>query len=75
MKNILEKNILEKIIEDKSYEELGNWCLPSLSNFSDTKKLFEYQNQAIRNIKKYFMNILEKEKENNIFLIYINLMD
>ena len=46
------KNILEKIIEEKSYDDLGNWCLPNLSRFSDTKNLFEYQNKAIRNITK-----------------------
>lgn len=46
------KNILEKIIEEKSYDDLGNWCLPNLSKFSDTKTLFEYQNKAIRNITK-----------------------
>lgn len=46
------KNTLEKIIEEKSYDDLGNWCLPSLSRFSDTKSLFEYQNGAIRNITK-----------------------
>jgi hypothetical protein len=46
------KNILENIIEEKSYEDLGIWCLPNINKFSDDKNLFEYQNKAIRNIIK-----------------------
>jgi len=65
------KNILEKIIEEKSYEDLGNWCLPSLSKFSDTKSLFEYQNGAIRNITKVLHEYFGEEKrKQHLFDLY-----
>ncbi len=46
------KNILEKIIEEKSYDDLGNWRMPCLEKFSDTKKLYEYQKNGLKNITK-----------------------
>lgn len=46
------KNLLEKIIEDKIYDDLGNWCLPNLGRFSSGKNLFEYQQNALKNITK-----------------------
>ena len=65
------KNILEKIIEEKSYDDLGNWCLPSLSKFSDTKSLFEYQNGAIRNITKVLHEYFGEEKgKQHLFDLY-----
>lgn len=65
------KNILEKIIEEKSYDDLGNWCLPNLSNFSDTKTLFEYQNQAIRNITKVLHEYFGEENgKQHLFDLY-----
>jgi len=65
------KNILEKIIEEKSYDDLGNWCLPSLSKFSDAKTLFEYQNQAIRNIIKVLHEYFGEDKgKQHLFDLY-----
>ena len=65
------KNILEKIIEEKSYDDLGNWCLPSLSKFSDTKTLFEYQNGAIRNITKVLHEYFGEDKgKQHLFDLY-----
>ena len=65
------KNILEKIIEEKSYDDLGNWCLPSLSKFSDAKTLFEYQNQAIRNIIKVLHEYFGEENgKQHLFDLY-----
>lgn len=65
------KNILEKIIEEKSYYDLGSWCLPSLSKFSDTKTLFEYQNEAIRNITKVLHEYFGEEKgKQHLFDMY-----
>lgn len=65
------KNILEKIIEEKSYDDLGNWCLPNLSNFSDTKTLFEYQNGAIRNITKVLHEYFGEENgKQHLFDLY-----
>jgi type III restriction enzyme len=65
------KNILEKIIEEKSYDDLGNWCLPSLSSFSDKKTLFEYQNQAIRNITKVLHEYFGEDKgKQHLFDLY-----
>lgn len=65
------KNILEKIIEEKSYDDLGNWCLPSLSKFSDAKTLFEYQNQAIRNITKVLHEYFGEENgKQHLFDLY-----
>lgn len=65
------KNTLEKIIEEKSYDDLGNWCLPSLSKFSDTKSLFEYQNGAIRNITKVLHEYFGEEKgKQHLFDLY-----
>jgi hypothetical protein len=61
------KNILEKIIENKNYDTLGNWILPSMSNFSNTKTLFEYQNQAIRNITKVLHEYFSQENGKNHF--------
>lgn len=46
------QNLLEKIIEDKEYENLGNWCLPHIAKFSDSKQLFNYQIDALKNIVK-----------------------
>ncbi len=67
------KNILEKIIEKKSYEDLGNWCLPNLSKFSDKKILFEYQNKAIRNIIKVLHEYFEADKKKqHLFNLYKN---
>ena len=65
------KNTLEKIIEEKSYDDLGNWCLPSLSKFSDAKTLFEYQNQAIRNIIKVLHEYFGEENgKQHLFDLY-----
>lgn len=65
------KNTLEKIIEEKSYDDLGNWCLPALSKFSDTKTLFEYQNQAIRNITKVLHEYFGEENgKQHLFDLY-----
>lgn len=65
------KNALEKIIEEKSYDDLGNWCLPALSKFSDTKTLFEYQNQAIRNITKVLHEYFGEENgKQHLFDLY-----
>jgi len=63
--------ILEKIIEEKSYDDLGDWHLPDLSNFSDNKTLFEYQNKAIRNITKVLHEYFTKEnKKKKLFEQY-----
>ena len=65
------KNTLEKIIEEKSNDDLGNWCLPSLSKFSDTKTLFEYQNGAIRNITKVLHEYFGEDKgKQHLFDLY-----
>lgn len=65
------KNTLEKIIEEKSYDDLGNWCLPSLGIFSDTKKPFEYQRNAIKNITKTLHKYYEAEQgKQRLFNLY-----
>lgn len=46
------KNILEQIIESKSYEDISPWHLPNISKFSESKTLYEYQKNAIKNITK-----------------------
>lgn len=71
------KNLLEKIIEEKSYDDLGNWCLPNLSKFSDTKILFEYQNQALRNITKVLHEYYtaENDKQHLFNLYKLNGLD
>ena len=61
------RNILEEIIKDKNYDDLGSWCLPSLSKFSNTKTLFEYQNQAIRNITKVLYEYFNVEDGKKYF--------
>ena len=55
------KNTLEKIVEEKSYDDLGLWCLPNLGRFSDAKNLFEYQRNAVKNITKVLSAYFEKE--------------
>lgn len=70
------KNLLEKIIQDKNYEDLGTWCMPqnSLNKFSETKTLFEYQNQAIKNITKvlheYYTTENSKEHLFNLYKLH-----
>jgi superfamily II DNA or RNA helicase len=65
------KNLLETIIDGKSYEDLGNWCLPNLSKFSDNKNLFEYQNKAIRNITKTLHEYFTEERgKQHLFDLY-----
>ena len=67
------KNTLEKIIEEKSYEDLGNWCLPSLSEFSEKKTLYEYQNQALRNITKVLHEYFTAENgKQHLFNFYLS---
>jgi superfamily II DNA or RNA helicase len=61
------KNILEKIIEEKSYDDLGHWCLNNLKYFSEGKNLFEYQQQAIRNITKVLHEYFNVEKSKHHF--------
>ena len=46
------KNILEQIIENKSYEDISQWHIPNISKFSESKTLYEYQKNAIKNITK-----------------------
>ncbi len=58
------KNTLEKIIEEKSYDDLGLWCLPNLSKFSDAKNLYEYQINALKNITKVLHEYFGEKKEN-----------
>lgn len=55
------KNLLENIIEEKSYDDLGVWCLPNLGKFSETKTLYEYQRNALRNITKVLNLYFETE--------------
>jgi len=71
IKNI--KNILETIIEENSYDDLGNWCLPNLSKFSNEKELFEYNQKAIRNITKVLNEYFTVEKgKQHFFDLYKN---
>ncbi len=55
------KNTLEKIIEEKSYDDLGLWCLPNLAKFSEIKTLYEYQRNALKNITKVLHLYFESE--------------
>jgi rRNA maturation endonuclease Nob1 len=53
------KTYLEKAIEEKSYEDLGEWKLPDLADFSRKKQLYEYQTEAIRHIGKVLHEFFE----------------
>ena len=65
------KDILESVIAETNYDNLGNWCLPSLSSFSADKQLFEYQNQAVRNITKVLYKYFEAESgKQRLFELY-----
>jgi type III restriction enzyme len=55
------KNTLEKIIEEKSYDDLGLWCLPNLAKFSESKTLYEYQRNALKNITQVLHLYFESE--------------
>ena len=48
------KNILEQIIENKSYEDISQWHIPNISKFSESKTLYEYQKNAIKNTMLHF---------------------
>ena len=70
------KAYLEDYTSDINYSDLGNWCLPNLSNFSADKKLYDYQVNAVKNgikvLNKYYTDndwtkkYYNKLKESNI---------
>lgn len=65
------KNLFEKIISDKSYDDLGNWCLPNLGRFSGGKHLFEYQQNALKNITKALQEFYGNEaSKKHLFDLY-----
>lgn len=65
------KNLLEKIIEDKIYDDLGNWCLPNLGRFSSGKNLFEYQQNALKNITKVLHEFYDNQSgKKHFFNLY-----
>ncbi len=48
-----DKTILQTIVDSVEYDTLpADWRVMSIADFSDTKKLFEYQQQAIKNAAK-----------------------
>ena len=46
------KIILEKILQEISYEEINDWHINNLTFFSNNKKLFCYQEEALKNLIK-----------------------
>lgn len=61
----MSKTYIETLVEDISYDSLGDWKLPNLSDFSYGKTLFPYQAEALKNLAKtlmiYFTNPNGKE--------------
>ena len=43
---------LEESLEEINYDSLEEWCVPNLSDFCRGKKLFDYQEEAIKNSLK-----------------------
>jgi len=67
------KDLLEKIIEETRYDDLGEWCLPDIVEFSANKRLFEYQENALKNITKVlhlYFESEEKSKRQELFNLY-----
>ncbi|NLX70822.1 MAG: DEAD/DEAH box helicase family protein [Clostridiales bacterium] len=48
----MQKTYIERVIEEISYESLGEWSVPNLSDFSYNKTLFWYQQNAVKNAAK-----------------------
>lgn len=46
------ENYLEKYIEDINYNDLDKWCIPNINNFSESKQMYDYQVNAIKNAIK-----------------------
>jgi len=67
------KNILEQIVEFESYDDITSWHLPNISNFSESKTLFEYQINAIKNITKVLHRFYSSEDgQKKIHQEYLN---
>ena len=67
------KNILEHIVEFESYDDIASWHLPNISNFSESKTLFEYQRNAIKNITKVLHKFYSSEDgQQKIYQEYLN---
>ncbi len=54
---------LANAISQLNYNELAAWHLPKLAYFSEKKKLFDYQKQALRNLTKLLYRYYKKDGE------------
>jgi len=67
------KNNLETYIDDIIYDDLDKWCIPNISSYSESKTLYNYQINAIKNAIKTLYTFFADKNGTKEFYNYLKM--